>query len=266
MGMGGACIVSSRGSDAIGWNPAGLAVGSAGDLVFTHARPFQLISFTSAGFTARLREGLLMGGGFQASGDDVLREHQLSVSLGYDLSSRIRGCYTGVGLRMKHAVFGDDEEASGNVSGHAVGYGVDLGVLVRVSPLISTGLVLRDVLNTVSWNSSTQGTYAQSVPARLVLGCALVGFQPVRVEVDWEKSLYSDTHDCIRVGAEAILLNRLFLRAGWVQDSAGEDPSYSAGLGVRLDRLRTADVEVDVAYSLHALGNTVYASLRLRLK
>ncbi|MEM6644650.1 MAG: type IX secretion system membrane protein PorP/SprF [Bacteroidota bacterium] len=267
---------------AVLWNPAGLGQHSAAAVGLSYAEQWSLIEYQSAVLAVPVRTGGL-GLAVLSSGDDALREVTLTSGYAHTLGA----LHLGLALKYRHASFGNntyrdgdlvafdpDEIAEGlaqQVQGTAVGFGVDVGVMLQVTPRISVGAVVQDVYAPVSWASSARsttrqvrGAYEEHVPFRLAVGSAYKLTNRFTVAADYRPALSDERADALHVGGEVYLIDVLRLRGG-VHQRVGVQPEqrYSFGMGVALPLAPTLTLGGDYAYLVQPLGSTQHLTLSL---
>lgn len=280
-GLGEAYTGVAQGASSIQWNPAGLAHQSGYEVALSYINLLGLVNYqhlTAVVPLSAQRSGL--GVSLQTSGDKALRES--AVRLGY--AHRLGPVTLGGTVVMRHATFGNNtlqaedylifeedevQEAFANqVYGTAMGFGVDLGVLYRPLPNAQFGLMLRDIYAPLFWesqndnpNNAPRGTYTETVPFRPVVGSRYRINNVFTVATDYRPALQSQRPHKIKVGAEADLMNRLFIRTGLQQFINGRsDEKYSLGAGLNVPITGDLQLQADYAYQIEKLANTQYFS------
>ncbi len=267
MGLGGAYIAVADDADALFWNPAGVAALNGQVASFFYTRQFNLIPYTFAAYANGMpdknwghSEALLV------SGDDALRETTLLFSVAYDLDLLVDGLKIGATFKYKNATFGNNPNGGeGQVRGSAVGLGMDIGALCPLSSKFTAGLVLKNLFDFLSWNSSAMGMYSQGSPLRLLGGIAMRPGHNLLISVDLEKSLYSDTRDRLSVGVEKRIFNMLAFRSGVFQNMvAAADMNYNFGFGFQYALANNVLFAVDAAYLVQEINNSLRFSFTVR--
>lgn len=267
---------------AVLWNPAGLGGHTAPSVGLSYAEQWSLVEYQSAVLAVPVRTGGV-GLAVLSSGDDALREVTLVSGYAHTLGA----LQLGVALTYRHASFGNntyrdgdlvafdpDEIAEGlaqQVQGTAVGFGVDVGLMLQATPRISVGAVVQDVYAPVSWASAThggaqqaRGAYDEHVPLRLAVGSAYHLTNRFTVAADYRPALSDELADAVHVGGEVYLLDVLQLRGG-VHQRVGIQPEqhYSFGMGVALPLAPALTLGGDYAYLAQPLGTTHHLTLSL---
>lgn len=261
MGMGGAYVALASDPHAVFWNPAGLPFIKGKQITTMYAKQFNIIPYmlVSGGTCIQDKHGF--GLGFLSSGDDVLRESTLLLSYGRrlaDLWQPVQNLSVGLTLKIRQSSFGNNPDGGLNqITGSAMGYGFDFGVRWKAGTKWTAGLLLRDGLNTVTYNNETRDeSYGEAVPAALIFGTAYLARSNLVFALDWDKSLYSDTKDKLLAGCEWMLFKLVFLRAGWSQNVSGEsNRKFNWGLGLQYFK-KDFGLRFDFAYQTHFLATT----------
>lgn len=267
LGMGGAYVALADDEDAARWNPAALArqENTAFGFMWTKQMKFVPLNYISGTLPLR-RFGT--GYYFQTNGNDVLRESTGAFALGFSLAGlRMPNTYFGVTTKIRWASFGNNESGVGQVTGDAFGYGFDLGLFwdIRRIEGLTAGLVLKDVINNMSWDSSTSGTYDESVPATMAFGFAYRLGERSTFALDMHPALYKDVYWRFAFGAEYILLKAIALRGGYSQDLGAEYVNDNITLGLGLDiKIGGAHLDAGLSYLFNELANTPRVGLAFR--
>jgi len=265
MGMGGAVVASLDGADAIFWNPAGLALTEGGrEYSVSYCNQLGLVPYSAGSGIHRLGPYTL-GVGLLYSGDDVLSETTLLLGAATELHvlpwAPEVGAAVGASARTRWASFGNNDSTDGQVTGSAMGLGLDVGAVVPLTRTTTLGLSLHDVFNVLNWDSSASGSYGENVPASLVAGLAMSPHDRLTIEVDVDKSLHLDVDDVVRAGASLELFDVATLRGGYrtaLQEGASDE--YSIGAGASFPA-GVAVMTLDLAYLFSDLDNTLRFTL-----
>lgn len=270
MGAGGAVVAANLGPESIFYNPAGLAP-TSGATAFsvTHGEQMGLVPYSAASASHSLDTGLTLGVGLIHSGDDVLTETTILIGAAREFASTPwcagRAIGVGVTARGRRASFGNNESADGQVTGSASGFGLDAGVLVPLTEVMTLGLSGRDIFNSLTWESSASGSYSENVPAGLTIGLRAIPHGHIAVEVDIEKALRLDNADRILAGIEFSLWDVADVRGGYRRVLAsGDSDEYTVGAGASLGA-GSMRLRVDVAYLFGQIENTMRFSLGVEL-
>jgi hypothetical protein len=282
VGMGGAYTGLADDEHSVYWNPAGLANIKQYMSSFTHTNQLRLIEYNYVALASPL-PGANHGAGATiiSSGDDAMRE--LSVHLAYAYS--LGPVSAGLSLKYRNATFGNnmfsddhyivfepDEISQGRmnqISGDGTGFGMDFGLMYRVSDRATFGVVLRDALAPFTWSSANQnpdrpakGSYDEGMPMEVVFGSALRARPNLIVTTDYRPSLHKDTDDVVNIGAEMKFLNLIALRGGTEQRiNTLRDEKFAVGFGLYVPIVNGIQVRLDYAYLFEQLDNTQRISL-----
>lgn len=273
LGMGGAYVAVAQDEAATRWNPAALATQQRRSAGFTWTKQMNLIPYNYLSGTFPLyRKGV--GYYVEASGDDALRENTIAVGYGSTAEQLpfLRGgnrLSVGLTTKLRWASFGNNPNGGlGQVTGDAIGFGVDFGMLYTVPFVrgLTAGVMLRDAVNSITWDSSTSGQYQEGVPTTLTAGVAYQDGRRVLVTFDIMPALYRDVYTRFAVGGEYRLLKVISLRAGVSQDIGSTEPrrDVTAGLGVHVPIFGSAMLEAGAAYLFDELVNTPRVGLAIR--
>ncbi len=271
MGAGGAVVAADLGPESLFWNPAGIAPGRGStEALVTHGEQMGLVPYSAAAASRSLGSGLVLGAALLHSGDEVMTETTMIIGAARGVSpapwcAGDEPVRAGVVARARRATFGDNESTEGQVTGSATGFGVDVGLLVPLTDRATLGIVGRDVLNTLSWDSSASGSYSENVPAGLTLGLRTRPHEAVSVELDVDKSLRLDNPDRALLGVNLELWGVAWIRGGYRRTlAAGGADEYTAGAGASV-RVGSVVWRVDVAYLFGELDDTMRFALGLDL-
>jgi hypothetical protein len=253
MGMGGAYVAVASDPTAVFWNPAGLTA--------MYAKQFNLIPYMLASGAVCLNDRHGLGLGLLTSGDDALRESTALLSYATELAPYLKSLSNvsfGLTLKIRQSSFGNNADGGVNqVTGSAMGYGIDLGLRWKIHPRWTTGLLIRDAINSVTYHNETRKTsYGESVPAALIFGSAYLARSNLIFALDWDKALYQDMKDKVSTGCEWMLFQLVFVRAGWSQNVSGTaNRKLNWGLGLQYFK-KDFGVRFDFAYQTHFLATT----------
>jgi len=241
LGMGGAFSAISDDANAIYWNPAGLATQDRTQVSGLHAilsfgRSYNNVLYVqplgqcgTMGF-AWINFGVsdIDGRDLEGNPTDKFSDSENAFLLSY-----------GKALRGKVHLGGNLKLITQKLSSkQALGFGLDMGTLARVSRHISLAVVVQDVGTSLKWN--TDSDHRDKLPLVLRTGIGLRPIKgPILIAGDLEKT--SDEDLRVRFGAEYILLERLGLRAGY----NGEDLTMGASLYVLISG---HEIRADYAY------------------
>jgi len=269
MGRGGAVVASVEGASSLFWNPAGLGQAeSSREFMVAYGDQMGLVPYSAGAGLQRLGDYTL-GVGLLYSGDDVLSETSLLVGASREFNvlpwAPDRAAGVGATLRTRWASYGNNESAGEQVTGSALGLGLDIGALIPLTDSTTLGVTGRDVVSVLNWDSSAAGSYGENVPAALGIGVAMRPHDRVLLEVDLDKSLHRDTNGIVRAGAELALFGMACLRGGYVTTlSEDEHNEYSIGAGATFPAGPTV-MTLDVAYLFGHLDDTLRFALGVAL-
>jgi hypothetical protein len=268
MGMGGAVTARSMGAESIFWNPAGLTgAGTPKEFAVTYGNQMGLIPYSALSGAIHVGSDYTLGVGLIHSGDEVLTETTLLVGISRAIvttpwlsSTRI---VAGASARTRWASFGNNESTEEQVSGSAFGVSFDAGFLVPLTESVTAAARARDLVGSLTWNSSACGSYEENVPTALTLGFMVAPREAVSLELDLDKSLRQDNPDRLMVGAEVEILEVASLRGGYLRAlPPGELEEYTLGAGTDIP-VGSTTFSVDFAYIFGHLENTMRFSLRV---
>ncbi len=264
MGVGGAYTALSDDAYAMMWNPAGLCNVDGQIASFFYTRLFNLVPYTMAVYAGNAGGGFIHSEGIIVSGDDALTETTLLFATATKLDRIVPNLRLGATVKYKNATFGNNfDGGKGQVTGSAVGLGLDAGLIYPLGKKLMLGWVLRDMLDYLSWNSSAMGSYSQSNPVRMICGAAFRPFDNYVVTLDVDKSLYRDTGDVLRLGMERDFFDMLVLRGGLFREmSPPAATNFTLGGGFYYEKFDTT-LLLDVAYVAHELENTLRFSVSM---
>lgn len=267
---------------SIMWNPAGMARHTSYNAAFSYIDQLGLVDYQYAAITAPLSAGV-QGAGLAviASGDEMYREMAIyggyarafdRVAVGINVKYRRASFGNNTMREEDYAVFDQDEIQQGmaaQVRGSAGGFGLDVGMLFQAHSRLSVGLMLRDVLAPVSWNSENndpnrpaRGSYSERLPFEAAVGTVYHVTPSFLVSADYNPALSDEVSNKVRVGAEATFLDLLSLRAGMQQFVNDQrDEKYALGFGLQVPLLRDVRIYADYTYLIEELANSQHVSL-----
>ncbi len=247
-GMGGAFVGLSDDANAMAYNPAGMwrAEGrnvTAGYMDYRYGSGS--LPYVYSGYVNHVTRTISHGQAIITSNSDDIGSSETQVITSFskvfdDISDRMRPFSLGVNVKFlmmtvspaKNDVYAWQDNA---VEGGGFGGSLDIGSQFELSERITVGLLLRDILSTISYkNTSTGENYSEGVPANLVIGGHYRLMNTLNLVLDGNKSLYNDAEDNVRLGMEKWLFrNVLALRIGMSQNFSMESMRrYHFGLGI----------------------------------
>lgn len=263
--MGGAYTAISDDAHSIFWNPAGLSKIQKSQLTVMHTKQFGLVPYSLAAYVTNYKKNYI-GAAFLTSGDDVLKENTFLTSYSRSFNVPYLGLtHVGANLKIRNSSFGNNKDGGEERSqGTAFGYGLDLGLMWNVGKKSNFGIFYRDMINNVSYNNETRDdTYTENVPAALIFGISRKSNDYFLFAMDWEKSLYSDVPEKVRLGGELTLFEMFYFRGGmWQNIDSYLNRNYSVGLGVRLSKSRFSG-QFDFSFVRNNLADTPRFSISI---
>lgn len=280
--MGGAFVGLANDVNSVLWNPAGLSLLERYQASFSYTNQLGLINYNY--LAASLPLGNMKGLGFSliSSGDKALREW----TLGTSYAQKLWGVYTGITLKFRYASFGnnslsesdyivfDQDEINGGmanqITGSAVGFGFDLGLMYPINKSIMIGMQLRDIYSPVFWDSKTnsadvqsKGKYSETVPVEMTFGSSFKLTDDFIFALDYSPAVIKDAYQKIMAGMEFKFLNLIYLRGG-LQNLINnlDDERFSLGLGLDIgDLIGNSRILIDYTYSVEEISNSQRFSL-----
>jgi hypothetical protein len=260
LGLGGS-VAAVAGAEAVFWNPARIDPGDARlDVSLSYCDQMGLVPYSAAAGAMRLGT-YAVGAGIIYSGDDVLNETTVIVGASRALPQLSpcsgRSAEVGAAVRIRRASFGNNESHEGQVTGTALGYALDVGAAVPLPGDAVVGVVWRDAVSSLSWDSSVGGSYDEAVPSVVSVGVAMTAAGRLTVEAGLDKALADDSRDIASLGAELGLFEVAALRGGY-RTSITDDTfdEFVAGGGAAAE-IGGATVGVDVAYVFGEVEDTL---------
>jgi len=257
------------------WNPAGLIwMPGNHDFMFDHTDLLGIVSYNFAGYSHRFDPGLVSALGASYSGDDafseitfyfttaVSMEKLLSICtqpssifkrLNLGLSLKYIGCFYGENSSGSYI---DDNELDHQISGDAMGYGLNLGLVYQINDHNRIGLNCRNLINDIWWHSrnevgTAKGKYRESLPLELTFGYSFC-IDRFILSCDYNTLLSSETDDKICLGGEFNFFEQLFsLRMGYSQEAfSANNKQFSFGTGIEYRITRNYKLRLDISYRI----------------
>ena len=263
MGMGGAFTALTHDAHSVLWNPAGLTRLKNTNVTFMWTKQFSLIPYYFFAAGTPISKSMAMGTAAISSGNNVLRETTVFLSIAYKRSSPTKSFFknisVGLNFKFRNSSFGNNSDGGEDrIQGNAYGFAMDFGAQWKISPRFMTGLMLRDFVSPISYNNETLDKfYTESVPPTLILGVAYLAIKNLILTADWNKVLLKDNINKINAGMEYKILKKFILRAGFSQPIEAEsNRKYNLGLGLFFTKKRKFSLCFDFAYEIFFLANT----------
>ena len=261
MGMCGAFVGLADDHNAAIWNPAGMLNVQGNGISFMWAKQLGFIPYNYLSYSGEISANHRIGGALIFSGDDLLSENTALLSYATGLGGvrkYLNRIYLGINIKVRWASFGNNSGGDPDrITGDAFGYGFDLGLMVKLSEKINTGVLFRDIVNDITWNSSSSGKYSEDVPGEFTMGISVKPTPKVIIASDLRKSLHRDVEDRWMIGAEYQVFSLMKLRAGWGRNIDAEYENQDIAVGVGLFRnIGKMEFMFDFAYMINDLKNT----------
>ncbi len=243
LGMGGAYSALAKDENAPKWNPAMLQLVRDPSAGFTWTNQFNLVQYhyLSVAYPLGVNVGLKrdIGVGIYAitAGDQAYRETTIGFSCGINarhVKIPLENLRFGMTVKLLMTGFGNDEEGGEDrVTGDSFGFSIDLAAQWQVSPQLSFAVISRELLNSISWNSSVKGSYSEGLPRKVLIAA---GYELERIVFgfEYQPGLYEDVSDRVTMGLEATLWKMLKPRVGFAQNFKATESNrwITAGLGL----------------------------------
>lgn len=266
-GMGLAYAACSNDANAFLTNPAGLLLGDRSAITANYANLFGLVPSSYLGFLHPIGKMYAAGAGFLFTGDDALSEYTFGVSFAFTFPNLPLGKYDiyfdqmafGITVKGRWTSFGNNPDGGEfQVSGSGSGFGIDLGYVLYTNEHLSLGVVVKDLLNQFTWDSSVSGTYNEDIPTTLRLGGAY-DLDGLTVAFDLRKALHEDTANRFYIGAEKRFWETIALRAGFSNNLGTADLNrrWSFGLSVFQTVASNYLVNLNAAYRVGNIENLI---------
>jgi hypothetical protein len=278
VGMGQALVADQPGTEAIWWNPAGVARSERREVAVHH---YQTIVGTGDAVSILIPSSLL--GVFSASlyaldfgteqvtdslgtqiGSIVTRNIVYGATYATPIGARINAGITFKIVQLRIDCSAGCESQSGTSSALDFGAQYDLGFVAPVS----IGVAVRNMGAPLQVNDSEQ---ADPLPARIQIGVMYRVPGLERYARETELHITGDVLDRLkmespapRVGAALSWRQRAHLRGGYVFESANSEESAgpSMGLGLATSNLRLDIATIFEGFSTDAGRRPTYVSLR----
>jgi hypothetical protein len=278
MGMGGAFTAVSDDPNAAYYNPAGLMKVPHPGISLMYTRQMTVVPYYYTTFQSKVAENQAIGAAIMYNGDALYNEFEFIGSYAYNLGSLFsepfEKLYLGIGAQYRHVGFGKNEDGGiGQMSGVAYGYGANLGMLWEITPDYSFGVVWRDFLDKLQWETRALdfkyfNNYNEDIPAGLTFGLAANSMKNTTIGLDVKKSLRSDTHDRFAIGFETKFLRFLIPRFGMSQNifttKEKRNRHFNLGVGIEPEFAESSvGVAINFAYQFTDIVPTMRFGLDL---
>jgi hypothetical protein len=278
VGTGQALVADQPGTEALWWNPAGVARSERGEIAVHH---YETIVGTGDAVAILIPSSLL--GVFSASlyaldygdfpvtdengaqiGSFLVRNVAYAATYATPIGARINAGITFKIIQLRLDCSAGCESLSGTSSALDFGAQYDLGALVPAS----VGVAVRNVGAPLQANDGEQ---ADPLPTRIQIGVLYRVGGLERYAPDAELHITGDVVDRLemnspapRLGASLSWRNRAHLRGGYIFDSADDDESAgpSIGLGLATNNLRLDIGTIFEGFSSDAGKRPTFVSLR----
>ena len=258
------------------WNPAGIISKSPYVFSFTSANVIDLISYNYVGISKKIDHEMSVATNIIYSGDDAYHEYSCYFSVAFSnkkIKKRLPATLQkfsffdkaiwGMSIKYLGATFGnnsngellDSEGFNHQVSGSANGFGFDFGVQSPIGKNSKIGILWRNPINEIFWNSENEvgtalGDYREGQPSQFVFGYNYKN-KKIVWNLDLSKSYHLDTEDVFSTGIEYNLFNIIPIRTGYSQELlTGDNRKYSFGSGYHLKLWNKLNFKIDVAYEI----------------
>jgi hypothetical protein len=242
--LAGAQTAAPSGVEALLYNPAALAATEKWAGGYYYSDMYALIPYHfTAGLYRLPGKPFVVGAAWLQNGDEIYSENEVLLSGSYSrgwvrlgATYKLRFAGTGSGGES----FVDPELGlERKVEGSAFGLlGFDVGATVMPwGPKYVMGVTFKDLLSRISWSTSNEagtaeGDYAEYVPVTLRYGFLFDPDPFLDLVVDFQPSLYHDSHAKLASGLEIIPLEAL--KDGWLKDHVRDVLAARIGYGRNL--------------------------------
>ncbi|HDQ00532.1 MAG TPA: hypothetical protein ENN22_15300 [bacterium] len=267
LGMGQAYTALTADANGVLWNPAGISEVERFEGTFCHTKLFNIVPYSFASLVYSFSPRLSLGEGVIISGDDLLRELSIISCLATSFYVHGYKLNLGLNLNLHSASYGKNDDSHSNVHGDAFGYSLGFGLQLYLTEKIIFASNFKNIINRISWNSSTMGKYDEGLPGRLIFGVGFKNFNQLNFALDFHKSLYREIEDKFFLGAEYIFFDKLFLRSGTGTSINQSQPLfYSVGFGLSHQFNPRFRFQLDGAYIIDPLANMIRLSILVGMK
>ncbi|MDZ7373903.1 MAG: hypothetical protein ONB23_08010 [candidate division KSB1 bacterium] len=247
-------------------NPAAVVQTSGREVGFSYSRLFGLVPVLSAAGALPLGPRAGFGLAFTSSGDELYREHTVRASAGRIGIVLGRQVDVGVAAALHYATYGSKDLQPRGVSGDALGGSLDIGTRLWLTPETAITLVMQRALSYLRWNSSGRGRYMEGLPPFLAAGISVVRPSRLQLGIDLEKSLTRDAANRLYLFGERELSGLVVLRASYATQTSGEPTAcWALGFGLKQELPGLGKMQMDIAYIVHPMPNTLGVTFGLGL-
>lgn len=259
--LGGTMVCLSASKDALYSNPALFVDTSATLLSFHYFKLYQLVNNLSSSLVFSENNTSGFGIGVLSNGDELYRETIFSTGYAHRLNVKSIPVDLGISGNLYYARFGSEAVPYPSINGQVTGFGLTLGMKMALTRSITIGLITRDFLNGLQWDTSHRGAYAENLPAQFRFGIGFLNLSGFQIGLDYESGL-KEAPDRLRFGMEKSLFRLLYLRMGhrWSWTGLNEN-QLSIGMGISYTVEHKHGIQIDVAYSFEELPNTLRISI-----
>ncbi len=278
IGMGQAVVAEQGGSEAVWWNPAGVARSTSAELAIHHYQSFvgtgdaltvllpnhRLGTVAFSVYLLDYGEQAVLDPENQPIGRLLLRNVAYAATYGVRLAGRLSAGATFKVIQFRADCDGSCADVPNSVS---TGTAVDLGAQYNGGPTspIAIGLAVRHLGPRYQINDAAQ---ADPLPTRVELGVSYLVPRIQRIAPETILRVSGDVVDNLdfdetdgRLGAELGWRDRAFLRGGYVFNSS-EIAGPSLGIGLATGGLRIDIARIFEGFSTGAGQTPTYVSLR----
>lgn len=242
--LAGAQTAAPAGVEAVIYNPAAMGATDEWAGGYYYSDMYALVPYHyTAGLYRLPGRPFVLGAAWLQNGDEVYSENEVLLSGSFSrgwvrLGATYKLRFAGTGGGGED--FADPEtNQSRKVDGQALGLlGFDLGATIQpFGPKYVMGVVFKDMLSRISWNTSNgagtaRGEYAEYVPVSLRYGFLFDPDPFLDLVVDFAPALYHDGRAKLATGVEIIPME--LLRDGWLKDHIRGILALRAGYGRNL--------------------------------
>tara|TARA_R110000868_G_scaffold235273_6_gene489081 strand:- start:24143 stop:25090 length:948 start_codon:yes stop_codon:yes gene_type:complete len=277
VGMGFAFVGLADDENSTYWNPAGLAQVNEYKAGFSQIDQLGLVTYNYGTLLIPIPiSGHSVGISVISSGDEAMQE--LSVHAGYGFKFNIVSL--GIGIKYRNVSFGNNTLNPNNyqvfdaaeisrglnqqVYGDANGYGVDIGLMVYPSEKTQFGVMVRDLIAPLNWNSgargaeyNARGSYEEGLPMEIIFGSSFKVNDNVLLVSDFQPAMTDERTNWVRVGIEGRLMKILMLRAGTEQGVNDlDDDKITLGTGLDISLGGKLRIQSDFAYVIDPIQSS----------